>query len=49
MLAEPPDRLWETLKRSVPERLVKDWSQLAQDLLDEIARDYRKAVKKATG
>lgn len=49
MLAEPPNRLWESLKKSVPEHLVKNWSQLAAELLDEIAKEYRMAVKKSTG
>ncbi|CUT98907.1 dynein heavy chain [Echinococcus multilocularis] len=49
MIADPPERLWEALKKSVPEDLVRNWSQLTESLLAEINHDYRKAIKKATG
>lgn len=49
MIADPPERLWQALKKGVSEDLVRNWGQLAESLLVEINHDYRKAIKKATG
>ena len=49
MLADPPERLWQAVKKSVPNELVKNWSQMAESLFAEINHDYRRAVKKAIG
>lgn len=49
MLANPPDRLWEALRKGVPKDLIKNWSHLAESLFAEINHDYRIAVKKAIG
>lgn len=49
MIADPPERLWQALRVGVPENLMKNWNQLAQDLLQQINEDYRGAIKKAIG
>ncbi|VDO11273.1 unnamed protein product [Rodentolepis nana] len=49
MVADPPRNLWLALRDCAPRNLMDNWSKITQDLLKEIHKDYRVAVKKSIG
>lgn len=49
MIAPPPEQLWQKLEEYTPQKLVKAWPFLAEELRLEIRRDFDHALRKSIG